>query len=243
MVHEYGKTTLAQEEIIIYDQLVTGWKNKETRIKIDNKNIPNDKIDQIIFSATRDHPEIFWINDHHFIFESGRMGSYVETELLFQDHEIKLLEQEAERWKQTIVSKVPSSFAIDDKFWLIYDYLARQVEYKSEQIRYSHTIIGVLQKHRHKAVCEGIAKAFKYLCDALAMPSIIIVGDVNFGPGHTGPHAWNIAYTSHGPRHVDVTSQLIHAKVHGIASKDSFLHTANEMKEYTWNKKEYPLAL
>ena len=45
-----------------------------------------------------------------------------------------------------------------------------------------------------KAVCEGYAKAFKYLLDELNIPCVIICGDVTDEDGNIERHAWNEVY-------------------------------------------------
>ena len=42
-----------------------------------------------------------------------------------------------------------------------------------------------------ESVCEGYAKAFKYLMDQVGIESIVIIGDAKDSNGNTQNHAWN----------------------------------------------------
>ncbi len=50
-----------------------------------------------------------------------------------------------------------------------------------------------------KAVCQGIACAFKLLCDQVELASIVVIGDAN------GRHAWNIVRIERRFFHIDCT--------------------------------------
>ena len=60
---------------------------------------------------------------------------------------------------------------------------------------------------RRTAVCEGIACAFKLLCNEVGLPSIVVLGK-----GRTGRHAWNLVRVHGKFYHVDCTWDL-HASI------------------------------
>ena len=41
------------------------------------------------------------------------------------------------------------------------------------------------------AVCEGYARSFKYLMDALEIPCVVVIGEATNSNGETENHAWN----------------------------------------------------
>ena len=59
-------------------------------------------------------------------------------------------------------------------------------------------------------VCEGIAKAFKYLADRVGLRSVFVPGEAEDGRkgDARGGHAWNIVYIGEIPYHLDVTFDL-----------------------------------
>lgn len=73
---------------------------------------------------------------------------------------------------------------------LVHDYLVESIEYEqtiSESNIYN--IYGALVNKR--CVCEGYAKSFKYLMDALDIPCTITIGKATNSDGNTESHAWN----------------------------------------------------
>lgn len=93
-----------------------------------------------------------------------------------------------------------------EKVKQIHDYIVRNVTYKDLEAPYSHESPSVLLYD--VAVCEGIAKAFKYLSDRVKINSFLIVGDAIDGSSQSpdiSGHAWNIVYVDSIPYHIDVT--------------------------------------
>lgn len=73
---------------------------------------------------------------------------------------------------------------------LIHNYLVESIEYDqsiSEPDIYD--IYGALINK--KSVCEGYAKAFKYLMDSVDIPCVIVTGEATNSDGKTESHAWN----------------------------------------------------
>lgn len=73
---------------------------------------------------------------------------------------------------------------------LVHDYLVESIEYDqtiSESNIYD--IYGALINK--KCVCEGYAKSFKYLMDALDIPCVMVAGRATNSDGNTENHAWN----------------------------------------------------
>ena len=56
-----------------------------------------------------------------------------------------------------------------------------------------------------KSVCEGYARAFKYILDDLGIPCIIVCGVGTNTNGDTEKHAWNYVYLNNNWYAVDVT--------------------------------------
>lgn len=72
----------------------------------------------------------------------------------------------------------------------VHDYLVETIDYDetiSQQNIYD--IYGALINK--KCVCEGYAKAFKYLMEAIDVPCVIVAGEGTNSDGNTENHAWN----------------------------------------------------
>lgn len=91
-----------------------------------------------------------------------------------------------------------------DKEMVVHDYLVRNVNYSTELYSSDvHSIKGALIDG--SAVCEGYARAFKLLCDAVEVPCIMVSGTATDSNGITEKHAWNIVRNNKNNYHVDVT--------------------------------------
>ena len=77
------------------------------------------------------------------------------------------------------------------------------VKYDKLKKEYSHEIIGALGNG--VAVCEGIAKAVKILCDELNIWCIIALSEANPDKGIKYRHAWNVIQINGQYYHLDVT--------------------------------------
>jgi len=162
----------------------------------------------------------------------------LEFEYFVPQQEINSLIKESISWKQMIRKSIPPHISDDEKIWLLYDYLARQVHYGNMNNVYGHTILGPLSQNNHTSVCEGIAKAFKFLCDECQIPCIIVYGTLQ-----QENHAWNIVTTSKGLRHIDVTNEIYHAHLKGIAKRTHFCFQDHQMNNYQWNNLQIPKCI
>ena len=88
----------------------------------------------------------------------------------------------------------------------IYDYLITKVSYEQNDLssKNKHTLIGPLLEH--SGVCEGYAKAFKFLCERNGILCLVVTGEaISKIDGKKGPHAWNIVKINGSCFHMDAT--------------------------------------
>lgn len=91
-----------------------------------------------------------------------------------------------------------------NKILKIHNTLAKSIEYDSESNKNtSHNIYGTLVNKQ--AVCEGYAKAFKYLLDSLNIESILVSGTGTNSSGKSESHMWNYVKLNEKWYGVDVT--------------------------------------
>ena len=90
-----------------------------------------------------------------------------------------------------------------EKELFIHDFIAENVKYDKLKKEYSHEIIGALGNGT--AVCEGIAKAVKFLCDELNIWCIIALSEANPDKGIKYRHAWNVVRIDGQYYHLDAT--------------------------------------
>ena len=238
--YQYYRETLSTRQQIVYDRIYRCWLSHQGTVLLSPPLLETDAISEVVSAIIRDHPEIFWVNYYRYTICRSLLQVKLHFDFYFDEYQINQLSYEASAWRKRIVSKLPPHFSDKDNAWVLFDYLARQVTYGKQSDAYSQTIIGPLSRGNHVSVCEGIAKSYKFLCDEAGIPCIIVFGDVNFGPGHAGSHAWNIIDTRSGLRHVDVTAELEYAHYNGKATQTDFLHSDKDMKKYSWDRRSTP---
>lgn len=105
--------------------------------------------------------------------------------------------------KNNIISKTTGKDRVE-QIKIVHDYLVDTVEYDLEAGSNIYNIYGTLIDKR--AVCEGYARAFKYILDDLEIPTVIACGLAKNSVGVTETHAWNYVQLENGQWYaIDVT--------------------------------------
>ena len=247
---DYYRRSLNPEQQKDYDRIYEGWMRYETNIDISGRVFAAGETSQIVQAVAYDHPEIFWVDYYQYsIRQMGFPGLIQRQTLMFKNffdrQTIDGLRDLAGSWKKRVCSQIHPGNLESDKLWLLYDYLARQVTYGDKGTAQAHTIMGCFLPHDHITVCEGIAKGFKYLCQGIDFPCIIICGSLaGWGLNEPGGHAWNMVTEKNRCRHLDVTQELDLAKSRGQARRSGFLYTDEEFRGrgYDWTGIAVPRA-
>lgn len=93
---------------------------------------------------------------------------------------------------------------------------------------------------KNKCVCEGFAKAFKFLCDKIGLECWVVSGKGSSSIG-AGPHAWNIVRINGYYHHVDVTWDNQYSDSSAVSNYGYMNLSDDEIaKDHTWNRKHYP---
>ena len=176
-----------------------------------------DKINfafQNAWNALRlDHPEIFYINveniylttktitygkkvTYEFFLNSKKDASAVKN---YADNYQSVIEKK----KNEIISNT-SNYSNIAKVLYIHNWIVDNTEYDvNMQSANNSNIYGLMIDN--KAVCEGYAKAFKYLLDELNIPCVIICGMATDDNGNVERHAWNAVYLEGNWYAIDTT--------------------------------------
>ncbi len=201
--YRYYYSTLSNNLRDAYDKLLQGYMKHKTSIVIRVSNLEEAwAIHQLLCF---DVPVLFFIKS-----VKGTYNLLLSTATIYPEYRfdyetcfniIRQMEERTEPFVQRI-----SMLSEREKVKQVHDYIVRNVTYKDLTAPYSHESPGVLLYGI--AVCEGIAKAFKYLSDRVGINSLVVAGDAiddaNPSPNTTG-HAWNIVYVDSIPYHIDVT--------------------------------------
>lgn len=185
---------LNESEKAVYTALYNGILQNLEYIDLPSE-ISGEEYEKIYFNIEKQEPELFCLSGDFYSAEKIRTAQIIYRDDLnsFQDKKKSL-----EQIKNNILQKIDK---YDDfrKLVYIHDYIAENCSYIESGRDYIETAFGCLVEKN--ANCEGYAKAFKYLCDNMDIPCIVVVGITSDGANH----AWNQVQLNGVWYNVDVT--------------------------------------
>lgn len=228
-----------------YDALVEGLLGYERRIRFPAGVAMHD-VDGLLDLVKSDVPELFYVGpgnvmcvgsqEHPLsvtLYPTYRLGEKDAIALLdAMEREAEELVRRAEELDATR-SRFPDArcgLDVFDMLLPIHDWLVRRFSYEDAGQPHAHEAPGPLVYGR--GVCEGVAKAMKYLCDRCGVACAVVSGTArDSGDGSAGPHAWNLVHAGPGGTgrwtNVDVTFDA--ALSHGFVRHDYFGRTDAEL--------------
>lgn len=132
------------------------------------------------YAVLRDHPEHFYYNTSLSATSDG-VRACLSTNLLYSPQKIAQYKENISNEVARIRSLMNPMWTKWDKEKFIFEYLQSTVEYVDDGKNERYNIIGALLEH--KAVCEGISKAFAVLCHSVGIPCIVVFSKT---------HMWNL---------------------------------------------------
>lgn len=217
------RSSLPDQEILIYDKIYNGIKQQQTSIIID-KIVEFEKLNRIMDFVRVDAPALFWMSSSHVI-EYQNNITIIRPNYIYEFSIIPIIKTKIEHKMEEIYDSIgiTSESVIEFEFKL-HDYLTSIIEF-SDDGPDSHNIIGPLLSKR--GVCEGIAATFNFIMNSFGIDCLTIRGK----DGNNENHAWNIVKLNDGNYHVDVT--------HDLSGMHTFLNVNDEMmkSDRTWNSK------
>lgn len=207
------------------DKLETGnyvikYGNKFSDIlsKQDGNKTLGDKYQAAIDAFTTDNPDLFyidisklylnietskkpWSTTYNVYIGPENGNSYYSTGFTSEE-QVKNAISQIEQIRDLVLSKMTNSDYKNVK--LIHDYLVQSISYdENYQNENTYTIYGALIDN--KCVCEGYAKAFKYLANAAGIDCEIVKGTALNSSGQSEKHAWNCVKLNNIWYNIDVT--------------------------------------
>lgn len=239
---EYYKKQLSSKERIIYTSMLKSFGRCENNIIIPNA-ASSEEIESAIVALIKDHPEVFWVNYYSYTTVHSGVATAIRPQYFFSKDDLFFWFNELNSWKSRVRKQIPEGLSRLQKAWTLYDYLTRKVFYDHDDTPTAlrQTALGAIDRHHAQAVCEGISKAYKLLCDELGIPCIVVFGDV-YTHHQWVSHAWNLIETERGFSHVDATSQLRASKEHGRAIMDFLMNDKEMADKYRWDRHLVPVC-
>lgn len=153
---------------------------------------------KIIEDIKRNNPELFFWNQTQYILKSDVFGTTVTLTYMYSDRERIIIGERANK-----VSQLCKCQSDENTIRKIHNYLVHNISYDYNGIGKpeNHNAGGVFLYN--KGVCEGIGKAFQWLCHLCGIECAVIEG-VLAG----GAHLWNVVKINGKNYHVDVTQDI-----------------------------------
>ena len=225
---------MSPEERKAYKLIYSALKMRASNITIPG-TITAEKVDEIYFDVLYDTPLFFFVKQRFSKMKSKYDQWTLYPEYLYTESESTAISADIRKKVKYVVGRganfSKNTFRLEK---YLHDSVVKSVAYDYEALSKedcfsAHSIVGVFLDN--KAVCEGIAKAFKLLCNEFGLKCIIVLGyadpDGNFNKDSY--HAWNIVKIGEESYHVDVTwDNLFHNQIRHI-SYDYFNLTTEDI--------------
>ena len=280
-VNKYFYNQLEEPSKTIYKAFEANYENMKTgNYKIDlgdtfssilekenGQEILGDYYQSSFEAYNYDNPEVFFLSaekmylnvetttrgnkkTYNVYINSGEQADYFTDEFSSKE-EIDTAINKITQVKNSIISNKTGDTYQDIK--MVHDYLVDNLEYDTTLSKENiYDIYGALVNKI--AVCEGYAKAFKYIMDEMQIPCVLVIGKGTNSQGQTENHAWNYVQVNGNWYAIDATWDDPVVTGGGRASRESkykyFLKGSNSFNQdhmqkgqFTPNGKvfEYPI--
>lgn len=210
-----GYDELSFNEKKYYDKIYRAILNGEGSINLFGL-FKMETLEKIIVALKYDHTELFYVDFQQINCAIAPTGMiyyiYYTIRLSVRD----MMNRNMESWITTAINQMQLTGDETEAeiYRKVHNYIIRNIEYDYDALKNpdmypeSFTVRGIFE--RKKAVCEGISKAFKLLCDRLGAKDVYVVEGISSreGFGNSIPHAWNIVKSGNKYSHIDVTWDL-----------------------------------
>lgn len=213
----YSSVALTAQEKEIYDNILKDIGSLKERVILE---VDSSILQRILEVIRIEQFAYFHVSNRKVDFNEQTQNFEVVYDYRFTADEISSMNIASERTAREIINGITPDMDDYDKLKYFHDYLVLNCENDTES-PYSNTIYGALVKK--KALCEGYAKAFSYLCNLAGIENTIVTGQT------TVPHMWNMVKLGGNWYHVDVTwdnpDDALHAEYPDVILYQYFMVT------------------
>ncbi len=238
----YYSHALTNSERKICDLIIDGLENRKKSIILSGMNSSNASIVKVLKVIDLDFPEYFFLNIAATKIWNIGMTKKIDIGYHYSIDEIAVIEKQIAQKCQGIINSISQESSLLKKEKILHNYLIRYIHYATGDLSNPrlHNIVGALVDGI--AVCDGYAKAFRYICDKQDILCMVVTGiATNAIDGIRGTHAWNIVRVhKKGCCHVDVTwdSCFYHS---GLSHYVFFNQTDQDMMaDHSWDQAKVP---
>lgn len=198
---------LTKTEKKICTAIVKAILQLQNEVRIPDVSVDMDAVNRILNVIRIDFPECYYFHQGACLIWFEQNAVRLKLGYFYTKEEIRQYDQKIKAVTRRILSVIPETASIEEKEKILHDYLVKRVKYalNAPLTPKLYTIVGPLLYG--SAVCEGYAKAYKYLCDLVKVPCLYVSATaLNMLTGKKERHGWNIVMLrKKGFCHVDVT--------------------------------------
>ena len=178
-----------------YDSVVDTILNFETSAHMPLTISETDYV-KVLETVRCEQLMLFYLQDRSLgDFDNFTHSYTIDFTYKFTVDEVNVMLKETEKTANDIISQLDENMSDYEKLKFFHDYLVMNVE-SSVDGKYADSIYGALVDK--KALCEGYAKAFSYLCNLSGIENMIVTG-------YTGvDHMWNMVKLNGSWYHIDI---------------------------------------
>lgn len=201
---------MSQAQKDVYKKLYFGLKELSGGIRF-HSALPPSVIQDVYFKMLYDTPLFYFVNPTSVQMSRAETEYTVAPGYLYSARETEALNRDIRRVVYKVVSQTGrfrgNPFRIEK---YLHDSVVKSVAYDYDSLKrsgshHAHSVVGAFIDN--KAVCDGISKAFKLLCNEASIKCIVVVGKADRTGifGEDSHHAWNLVKIGGNSYHVDAT--------------------------------------
>ena len=195
MVTKYASLDYDKRMQDVYDDVVDTMQNFRTKSYVPLTISTEDYV-KVLETVRCEQLMLFYLQNRY----AGDFDSTVQTYEMnfsykYSIKEVNIMLMETEKAAKEIMTLTDPSMSDYEKLKIFHDYLVLNVESSTDDPT-ADSIYGALVNK--KALCEGYAKAFSYLCNLAGIENMIVTGYTDVD------HMWNMVKLEGKRYHIDV---------------------------------------
>ena len=191
----YGAQLEDPIAVAAYNTLAQHLTPSSDTVRVDLSSIALDDLSQItapiqaaLSAYVFDHPESQYclIGNYRVSYsldEEGRIANAAVTYIVRQDSRSAAMKEALDAYLETFCADFDTTLPVSEQYRAIHDHICDLAVYNHSAaaagvVSDAHTLYGLLVL-KQAVVCEGYAKSFKILCDAVGLPCILVNGEAS----------------------------------------------------------------
>lgn len=196
--YQYYYSCLSEEDQLVYRQIYSIFKDRLSNVELSTKDA--EKAGLILQYVILDNPSIFYVESSEYTKTSNKSGDVLKLEFSaicsMSESEIQTAQSGIDSFVNGFAYHVSDTMTDYEKALTAYTYIIKNTDYVPDSPHNQNIYSIVLGQ----SVCQGYALMFKYLCDQMNIPCIVVTGMAG-----NESHAWNLVYLDNAWSYVDPT--------------------------------------